>query len=422
MSKLPSNDFSQQKVPQAQTKSSLNIALIIVGGTIAIPAFLMAAQLGNKLGFVDALKAFFAGAFILGAIMFCTSWVGGHSRLSTYKLSEFAFGKSGAKLSNAIIALTLAGWYGINCKMFGQATSMVLQSFDIDLPVNLYMVIGSLLMLWVSLKGFKGIDKLALYLVPLMVCFIAYAVFLSVDSPEQQRLWQTNGELTLLQAISAVVGAYIAGAVIQPDYSRFAAKPKRGSLAATLALGLSFPLVLAMVSIPAVISGQTDLILIMLNIGIGVPAFLLLLLSSWSSNVLCLYSASLSLNTIAPKISLLHFNIAVALVGTLIAFSDVQQYFIDFLILLGICIPPIGAIYCLQWLFDRENSQVVNINWHAMIAWFTGCSMGFISYLGWFSITGIATLDTIICSTVVFLVLKFSSPRYEQSKLGANNE
>ena len=54
MSSSDSNDFSQQPVPSDQTKSSSHIALIIIGGTIAIPAFLMAAQLSNKLGFFDA--------------------------------------------------------------------------------------------------------------------------------------------------------------------------------------------------------------------------------------------------------------------------------------------------------------------------------------------------------------------------------
>ncbi|NRA70903.1 MAG: cytosine permease [Gammaproteobacteria bacterium] len=422
MSSSDSNDFSQQPVPSDQTKSSSHIALIIIGGTIAIPAFLMAAQLSNKLGFFDAIFAFFAGAIILGGLIFCTSWVGGHSRLSTSKLAEQAFGVNGAKLSNAVMALTLAGWYGINCKMFGQATAKVMHSFGIDLSVNIYMVIGSLLMLWVSLKGFKGIDKLALYLVPLMIGFIIYATSISIASPQVELLWQSHNELTLLQAISAVVGAYIVGAVIQPDYSRFATNAKRGSVAATLALGLTFPLVLILVSIPAVIAGQTDLILIMMNIGIGVPAFLLLLLSSWSSNVLSLYSASLSLNTIAPKISLTQFNFAVAFVGTVIAFGDVQEYFIDFLIVLGICIPPIGAIYCLHWLFEREKNVASTVNWRAMIAWFSGCTMGFLSYFDRFSMSGIATLDTIICSALAFFVLKFSRQWYAQSRVGVNNE
>ena len=422
MSESPNDDYCQVPVPPGQGQSSPRIALIIIGGTIGIPIFILGAQMGGSLGFVDAVKAFFFGAVILGAMMFCTSWVGGHSRVSTYKLVEAAFGFSGAKLSNAVIALTLAGWYGINCKMFGMATDKVMLSLGVELPVNLYMVIGSLLMLFVSLKGFKGIDKLALYLVPLMVLFIIYAVKLSLDSPDIDRLWVKNNDLSLLEAISAVVGAYIVGAVIQPDYSRFAAQPKSASIGAFVALGITFPIVLLLVCIPAVITNQSDIILVMLNIGIGIPAFLLLLLSSWSSNVLCLYSASLSINTIVPAVSMTRINIAIATIGTLIAFADVQQYFISFLIILGICIPPIGAIYCLQWFYRRHEQPHKTINWISMTAWFAGCTSGFINYFQWGTISGIATLDAIICSIMTFVVIQFGRRLLATEKLRENNE
>ncbi len=106
----------------------------------------------------------------------CTSWVGSITRLSASKLTENAFGFHGAKWINGLIAITLAGWYGVNCKMFGDAANTVLTSLGVNLPISLYIVIGSVLMLLISLKGFKGIDKLALWLVPLMILFIFFTL------------------------------------------------------------------------------------------------------------------------------------------------------------------------------------------------------------------------------------------------------
>jgi len=417
----PSNDYSLQRVPDSQTVSSGHIALVIIGGTIGIPAFLMAAQIGSGLGFIAATTAFICGALILGSMNACTSWVGSVTRLSASKLIENAFGMQGSKFINAMVAFTLAGWYGVICKMFGDAANTVLSSLGVHLPHALYLIVGSILMLWVSLKGFKGIDKLALWLVPLMVIFIITAAYKALESPDAELLWQVKSELSFTSAISAVVGAYIAGVVIQPDYSRFAKSPKGASLAAGLALVIAFPLVLTLTSIPAIISQQSDLILVMVGIGIGAPAFFLLLLSSWSSNVLTLYSSSLSINTIFPTFSLRNITLFIGILGTAIAFTDVQSYFIEFLILLGIAIPPVGAIYCLNFWFNSkkssENNRIKNNHWSAIYAWLSGCIIGWLSSNGYFSITQVASLDSILLSSTIYVIFRKSRVYHPQKLL-----
>lgn len=410
----PLNDFSQQRVPDSQTVSSGHIALVIIGGTIAIPAFLMAAHIGNSLGFIAAVLAFFCGAIILGLLNACTSWVGSITRLSASKLTEDTFGIQGAKLINGLMAFTLAGWYGVNCKMFGDAANTVLSTLGVDLPVELYMVIGSILMLWVSLKGFKGIDTLALWLVPMMILFILTAAYISLNSPDAKLLWQVKNDISFTSAISAVIGAYIVGVVIQPDYSRFAKNTKGASVAAGLALLVAFPIVLILTSIPAIVSQQSDLILVMIGIGVGGPTFFLLLLSSWSSNVLSLYSSSLSINTIAPAFSLKSITLFIGTIGTAIAFTDVQKYFIDFLIVLGITIPPVGALYCLNFWINKKSSTInnemqlvsKNNHWPAIYSWLSGCLIGWLSYQNYFTITQVASVDSILLSALLYLVLR----------------
>lgn len=406
----PANDYSQQPVPDDLTVSSSHISLVIIGGTIAIPAFLMAAQLGTSLGFMSAILAFICGAIVLALMIACTSWVGSVTRLSASKLTENAFGLHGAKYINGVMAITLAGWYGVNCKMFGDAADIVLTDMGIELPSQLYMIVGSLLMLWVSLKGFKGIDKLALWLVPLMIFFIIYAAVLSLDSTSVNLLWEVKKNVSFTSGISAVIGAYIVGVVVQPDYSRFAKSAKGAAMGAGLSLLIVFPIVLILTAIPAIVTEQADLIMIMIGIGIGGPAFFLLLLSSWSSNVLSLYSSSLNINTIIPSFSLRNITLFIGAIGTLIAFADVQKYFIDFLIFLGVAIPPVGAIYCLNFglnkeLISADNSMSKN-HWSAIYSWIFGTLIGFLSYNNYFSIVQVPSLDSIIFSSLAYMFLR----------------
>tara|TARA_B100001939_G_scaffold188992_1_gene162736 strand:- start:10428 stop:11747 length:1320 start_codon:yes stop_codon:yes gene_type:complete len=409
-------DFAQSQVPEDHTYSGVHIALIIIGGTIGMAVFLMAAQVGSALGIHKAALAFVSGSLILGILGALTSYVGAKSRYSTYMLAEFAFGRKGALWVNALIALTLIGWYGVISNVFGQAASFVLADlYGIELPVWLFILLGSALMIGVTLSGFQGIDKLALYLVPFMVAFIGYAAWLSWgDVKSWTQPVANTPPISFSWAVSAVVGTYIVGVIIQPDYSRFARNVTHAVWAAFLALGLTFPLILFLTAVPSGATGESDLIGIMIAIGIGLPAFFLLLLGAWSSNVLCLYSSGLSLSTIIRRVHLWQIILVIGLVGTGLALMRAQEYFTDFLLFLGITIPPIGAIYVLDVLLlrrrgvdpqdlEREPSYDVA----AFTAWGAATVMGYLAAHEVISLTYIASVDSILLAAVLYVLLKW---------------
>ncbi|MDA5194152.1 cytosine permease [Govanella unica] len=408
------DDFSRQQVPDSATYSGFHIALVIISGTIAIPAFMMAAQIGNAIGLSDGIKAFMLGCLVLGSMGALTSYVGSRSRYSTYMLTAFAFGRSGAKLVNLVIALVLVGWFGVLGYVFAQAAHQtVLDLFDLSVPLWVFIIIGSGLKVAVTIAGFKGIDILARFLVPLLALLLGYAAFLSFDKIPS---WSAPGGLptmTFSIAVSAVIGSYIAGVIIQPDYSRFARKASHALWAAFIALGVSFPLVQFLSAVPSVATGQHDLIIIMIALGIGVPAFLLLLLSSWSSNVLCLYSSALSLSTIFTRAHLWQITLGIGIVGTILALFNVEQYFISFLVLLGVAIPPIAAIYVLDMFIVRRgnyNEQALAdapaINVGSFAAWGLGILVGYLASENILSLSGIASIDSILVSSVSYALFK----------------
>jgi cytosine permease len=400
-------------VPQEKTFSGIHIALVMIGGTIAIPVFWMSAQIGSSLGLSTAIPAFFTGSLVLGIMVGLTSYVGAKTHYSTYMITEFAFGRQGAKLVNLIIALALIGWFGVISNVFAQAADQVMRDgFSIQIPIWAYVVFGSVLMIGVTLSGFKGLDKLALILVPLMVLFLFYAAWLSYDGGN---IWKAPGSgtgFTFSSAVSAVIGSYIVGVVIQPDYCRFARNIRHAMIAAFFALGISFPLVMTLSAMPSIATGENDLIRILVVLGVGVPAFLLLLLSSWSSNVLNLYSSGLSMATIFTKFRLWQITIAIGVLGTAIAFFEAQDFFVKFLILLGITIPPVAAIYILNIMWVRRGQCDIDIlekepavDIRAFMSWALAIGVGYFSHIGWLKLTGVAGLDSIVVASVAYLLL-----------------
>lgn len=405
-------DFSTSQVPAGATYTGWHIALIIVGGTIAVPAFLMAANLGASLGLRSAAIAFGCGCFILGSLAALTGLAGQKSGLSAYMLNEFAFGRWGGRVASTVVSCTLIGWFGVTSALFGRAANLIGQTvFGVDWPVEIYMILGGGLIVAVTVTGFKGIDKLALALVPIMLAFLMMAAWLSLPKLEQWTEPTGGAPMTLTTAISAIVGSYIAGVTIQPDYSRFARTKKAALGSAFVALAISFPILLFGTAIPSIAYNEPDLLKVMIALGIGIPAFLLLVLAAWSSNVLSVYSGALALATVFRRLDLRVLIVGVGTLGTLLALAGAGDYLIQYLVLLGITIPPVSSIYVVETLFFRDRFDDAELNrrprvlLRAMGCWLAAVAAGACAHFGLFSLTTVAALDSIVVAAGLSLLI-----------------
>lgn len=420
-SSIAADDFARSKVPDENTTSGFHLALIIVGGTIGFAIFVIASQIGGSLGYGGSAIAFGVGSLILGVMGAITSYVGARTRFSTYLLTEFSFGRQGAKIANLAVALSLIGWFGVISNTLGQAAQqMIFEAFDYSISPYLTVAVASFLMVAVTALGFSGIDKLALYLVPLMAAFIAFAAFLALTNSSGEEL-KVDNVFTYQTAISAVVGSYISGVIIQPDYSRFAVNTRHAIWSVFIALGVIFPLVQFFSAIPSMAMGEPSVVLVMAGLGIAIPAFFLLFLGAWSSNVLCLYSSGLSIATILERFKLQHIIIAIGVIGTAIAFVPAQAYLIGYLVLLGVTIPPIGAIYIIDAFFVRrfkmsidDLDQTPAVRPTAFIAWIGAALAGYLSNSTGYGITTIASLDSLIAASILYAALNW--PVISQSR------
>lgn len=174
-------------------------------------------------------------------------------------------------------------------------------------------------------------------------------------------------------------------------------------MAIFFALGLSFPLVLTITAIPSILSGQEDLINIMLFLGIGVGALIILIFSTVSSNSLMLYSAGLGLSSFSNR---LRFWKVTALIGagaTILSTFDVVNLFVPYIGLLAISIPSLCGIYvCDFFLIKRGNydtqalEHTPKFNIYAFIAWGVGIVTGLASSYYDSGLFGVPALDSMI--------------------------
>lgn len=355
----------------------------------------------------QAAMAFALGCTVLGVLGAATSYIGARTRLSTYLLNQFTFGNQGAKLINVVVAMSLVGWYAVICNYIGQSSEQLLRDiFGIAVHPYVMVLIASGLMIFVTIKGFTGIDRLAFYLVPVMIGFLVYAAFRSTQFELLQPAQPLN-TFTFSTAVSAIIGTYIAGAIIQPDYSRFAKSVGGSTVAVYIALGVVYPFILLVSAIPSIMLSDTDLLRVLTVLSLALPAFVLLFFGAWSSNVLCLYSSSLSVATVNTAWSLKRIMLAIGVLGTALAYLPVDEYLIDFLVLLGVAIPPIGAIYLLEGYrrnFQYDLQQLAagsSFRIYALLVWLLSSVFGYVvENTADFALTGVASFDALLAAIV----------------------
>ena len=407
-------DFATTPVPEANVVSGVRVAMVIIGFTITLPIFIAGSSIGLHLGLTRATHAFLAGGLILAVVGMFSSYVGSKTRLSTYVITQFCFGRDGARVVNAVIAIALFGWYGVTAELFGRACRKTLVDlYGLDLGTVPLSVLGSVLMILTAIWGFKALDKLSVVAVPLMMALLATAVTFALRIAGWERLAAVEGtDLPVGAAISMVVGSFIVGAILLPDLCRYARRTWEGMVAAAVSLGVVFPAVFYCAMIPSLATGKNDLVLIMIGLGIGLPALILLVFATWSTNSHNLYSTSLTLASLLPNVAKWKLTLVAGTIGTGVAATGMADHFTSFLILLGTTIPGIAGVYAADFLIlAKRRYEVARLatrprwNGRAFVAWLSASSLGLFAQYGHGSITGIASCDSILTAFVVYLAL-----------------
>jgi purine-cytosine permease-like protein len=79
------------------------------------------------------------------------------------------------------------------------------------------------------------------------------------------------------------------------------------------------------------------------------------------------------------------------------------------LVILGLTIPPIGAIYCTEVLIARRHGCIIEdlgsepaVRSIGFISWFVGTFIGYLSQNDFVNLTSIPSLDALLASSLLF--------------------
>ncbi len=410
-------EYATEPVPDQKTLPWFRVGFVAAMVAFSLPTFVTGIEVAAAVDGRSALLAILAGNLLLTVIgSFCGS-IGSRTRLSSYMLARIAFGTRGAALVNTAFAVSLLGWFGVNIDLFSGAVLRL--SSDVigrSPPVWAVEIVAGLVMTTTTIYGFRAINWLSSLLVPVLmvvtILLINRALGLQSFGETFAAGSGAGGELSFGDAMSAVVGAVIIGAIILPDITRFIREWRGAVYTAVMSYLVIGSLVQVAGALAATAFDNSDLLDVMIVIGLSWAAFAIVITGSWILNSLNLYSTVLSIEATFPSLPNRPLIIVLGVLGTVAAFFDILETFLTFLFYLAVIFAPVAGVIAIDYLFLRrsvyhEARLTAEQDYFpaAIAAWVLGAIIAVLASEGMLSITGIAALDAIGVTAGSFLLL-----------------
>ncbi|BAA30259.1 putative hydroxymethylpyrimidine transporter CytX [Pyrococcus horikoshii] len=348
------------------------------GADFGIAVIWAGALLTPYLSLKQALAIIILGHLLGNAVMSLIAIEGQETGLPTMVLSRGPLGGKGSILPSLLNYLQLIGWTAIMLIVGARA-------LDVIFPGTYFawvIVLGVLVTVWtlVGPERWGWLEKLSVILLAILSGWLLYVIFSKYSFSE---LWNKpgTGGLPLLIALDLVIAMPLSWAPTIADYSRFAKSKSDAAWGTYLGhlAGSAFCYFLGALSNVAM--GKEDPISLIAAYGLGIPAMLIVLVSTLNTTFMDIYSASITWKNVNPKASLKTQILIVGTLGTLLALVFPVDKYEAFLLLIGGAFVPLAAIMIADYFMVRKkydaNELLANqrIRIPGIVAWIVGFAL-----------------------------------------------
>lgn len=415
-------------VPEDQSVPAYRVAIVCIGVAFTLTGLYMGSEIGLALGLKGGIDAAIIGSVILSVMSIPAAIVGARTRLSTYMIVQSVFGLRGSRAVNFVLAIVLIGWYAVTAELFGRTCYLTVAQYfpHAGMPPQVYTIACSLVVTATTVFGFRALDRLSLLVAPLLVALTLYVAYRALDHASWSSIAAVKGtDLDLSRGISAVVGGMVVNVVLMPDLTRYSRTALDCALISVSGNGVANGGMLVLAMLPALAFGEQDPMKYMAVLNLTSIAFTILVLSTWSVNAVNLYSGGLVTATALPSVGYGYIVIGTGAAGTALALFGFADRFIDFLVFLGLVVPPIAAVYLTDFFILRRQelhtspspqraAEPLNVN--GLIACGLGAAIGIGLYVAKASLTGVPTVESFISSGALYWLLERARTRCARNR------
>ena len=386
---LLGDEYEHEPVPMNARRSAFSVTMVWIGFPMIITGAMTGSILVLGMGFSKALVAMVLGNLIMFAYVGLLGLIGTKRGMNFALIASIVFGKKGYVFASGLLSTLLLGWYAVQTGITG-----ALVSSTYGLNYVAMTVIAGLLYICITFVGVKGLHYVGLVSVPLFVVLGLYVAFDAASTSTASAIFNyagNNGVATMSMGVglTVVLALFIDAGTVTADFNRWAKTPT-ASLVSTFS---AFPfanliamlvggVMTAALAVPNANPFGADNMFGYLNgkqmVWLSGLAFLFLYVNLGSVCSHCLYNAATGWSRIlGNRMRLMAVILGAA--GIVVAAGNVWAFFIQWLSLLGILVPPIGAVILVDQYLIRPNAKI-DADWRpeAFIAWAVGSVCAFV--------------------------------------------
>jgi cytosine permease len=418
------DDYARKPVPLAVKRSWLPIAIVWFGLGTDIAAALYGTIIASGQTVFNGLIALLIANLILGVIGGFAAYIGSITGLSTGMITRFTFGQSGGKFITFIITLVFFSLFGVILGLFGETTTFLFaEAFQLNIPVMWATIAGGVLMIGTAAVGYVALERLSMIAVPLMF-FLFGGLIAKVWAAEGTdwlfALPENGMTMSIGSAVSFIMATWMMVVVITPDLSRYAKTPRDAFFSAFFGFLVGNSVMISLAMMLSRITGVDDVIQVMLSVGWGIWAMLILILAQWTTNDNILYSTGLALSSLIRHVPKTVLTVIAGIIGILIAVFKLHENILPFMSIVGAVCAPIVAIYIVDYFFlDKtkyhfafiQEKKVAPIYWSSVLVWGIATTVGLLTTPtaegGWglFQLTTASSIDAFLVAAILHYLL-----------------
>ncbi len=373
-------DYTNESVPASARKGFGSMFVIMLGFTFFSASMWTGVDLANGLDLTGFVLSIVIGGIILAAYTGALGYIGCDTGLSFDLLSRRAFGKQGSKIPSVLIGVTQIGWFGVGAAMFAIPAAQVINP-DSTILAYVFVLLVGVCMTGSAYFGIKGLEIVSAISVPLIAILGTYAMVLAtVQGGGLDAIFaKSTGGLTVFSGVGLVIGSFVSGGTATPNFVRFAKNNKIAVLTTVIAFFIGNTLMFCFGGVAGAFTGSNDIFWVMIDLNLGIWAFLVLGANIWTTNDNALYTGALGLSNITGKAKK-PMVIGAGIIGTAAAMW-LYYNFCDWLTLLNATLPAVGVILIADYFLDKkkygaEGYEPEGTNWAAIVGIIAGACVG----------------------------------------------
>jgi putative hydroxymethylpyrimidine transporter CytX len=363
--------------------------LLWAGAAIALTE-IWAGGFLTPLGLAGGLLAIFLGHVIGNTPLALAGIPGSRHGVPAMVSTRGALGNRGSVLPAMLNVTQLIGWTAVMLWVSGHAASR----FTPDHPYlteTVWIVLSGILTTGWALAGhraWKPLQRAAVILLFLLSAAMTVLVFRSY-SLHDLRAMAPAGSLPFMRGMDLVIAMPISWLPLVADYARYATSTRsafRGTWWGYFAASC-WMYTVGLIAALATQSTEPDTMVmqILASSGLVIPGILIVLLSTVTTTFLDIYSNSVSVLSVFPRLNERAVTLAGGVLGTALALLFTPDQYEPFLLFIGAAFCPLFGIvfadyfilrrgaYRAEDLFQRGRYWYTGgVNWRGVGAWMAG--------------------------------------------------